>query len=362
MSRSAHAARLAAGLLWMVLTAACGATSAVPHRGGSGRTPTNPRRALFAETVSGLYVVNAEGVLYFVDTIESFGQRRAIPFTSPVVEVAATQTEVCARTSRRDVFCWGDIASHADPERSCEWHSGENQSPTLVVADAVWVGQYAGRFCAVLASNDLVCWGWSDSVAPSRLSAPEYVCSPTRVALGGAVCRAHTGGGVLCCGSDRDVVCESAGDPGWAPRGVEVRVAGLTGTGEATALWVRDTHVCSSSGGGVLRCCDVGEDVCVELDPPAEPLGISVGGDRSPVLMTQRGAIELPWEPMPHWWHMPWIEEPLESSIGSTDSCRVYVGEIRARCRFHNGLTQLVVDQDACVTVHSLPPVLAGRQ
>jgi alpha-tubulin suppressor-like RCC1 family protein len=175
---------------------------------------------------------------------------------SEVVQIAAGFYHTCARTAVGGVHCWGD-------NRFGQLGDGtlENRASAANVeglgSGVDWLDAEGYHTCAVLGDGSIKCWGWNEN---GRLGTDSLVSSAVPVdvvGLAGAAKQVALGGGHSCALlANEEVQCwgygPQVGEGGVQDRWTPTRVLG-PGSG-VTRLFASDRHTCSLDQVGETLC------------------------------------------------------------------------------------------------------------
>ena len=146
----------------------------------------------------------------------------AIPLTATVARVSAGYEHTCALTSTGEIFCWGDNKwgqlGYSDPSNVGFATTPDQAGPVELGGTAAVVVAGGQHTCALLDTNEVVCWGESgagqlgygiDEVSslgqvPADLGIVDMGDVVTQIALGYRhTCALVTDGRVRCWGANR---------------------------------------------------------------------------------------------------------------------------------------------------------------
>jgi alpha-tubulin suppressor-like RCC1 family protein len=240
----------------------------------------------------------AKGAVLYRRGYETSSEPRRTEFDAPLVSVSCGQMNICAVTTKHDVWCLGD--NHlgeigAPTSEECELGPC-SRVPVRVpgIPPMVDVATRAMATCGLGQAGGVFCWGWRGAapgegpgMLAERVSAISGVRQATQVAVGSRfACALTREGEVWCWGLN------SWGQLGRGSASEPLELlppAKVAGLGKATAIGAGLSHACAILREGVA-CWGLGTSFQTALD--GEPCDVTVTCTPSPRLVPLPAGLE----------------------------------------------------------------------
>lgn len=208
----------------------------------------------------------------------------ALPSLHGVVHLTAGYDHVCAVTSSRLVWCWGDNGTGELGVRPRALTQSGTPQRVPKLSGIVAISAGAGFTCAVRVDHTVWCWGENGSMQLGRPLTTPFDATPLRIPGVAAVGVAAGSGHVCALLVTREVACwgenfrGQLGLPTSVPYSRTARL--VPGLGGVRAVDAGFDHTCALLEGGTMRCWgsdndgQLGNGRANASDPPGSVRGI----------------------------------------------------------------------------------------